>query len=147
MSFCSVHVKGNCFWRWRKDEITAWRVPQMFIRNCIFTHYSYKKAISYLSYLEFVTHTHWFIIDSFIQRVLRFVFISLHSRFLCRYIFKAMYSFVPPFHEAKFCDMPSSVFDQLGCAAGEKRLRNTGTDRWGEMYDKGKCVCLYFGVT
>jgi hypothetical protein len=31
-----------------------------------------------------------------------------------------MYSFVPPFREAKFCGVPSCVFDNLGCAAGEK---------------------------
>jgi hypothetical protein len=34
-------------------------------------------------------------------------------------------SFVPPFHETKFCGVPSCVFDKLGCAAGERRLRNT----------------------
>jgi hypothetical protein len=38
----------------------------------------------------------------------------------------AMYSFVSPFREATFCGVPSCVFDKLGCAAGEKRLRNTG---------------------
>jgi hypothetical protein len=32
----------------------------------------------------------------------------------------AMYSFVPPFREAKFCVVP----EKLGCAAGEKSLRN-----------------------
>jgi hypothetical protein len=32
----------------------------------------------------------------------------------------AMYSFVPPFREAKFCGVSSCVFDNLGCAAGEK---------------------------
>jgi hypothetical protein len=37
----------------------------------------------------------------------------------------AMCSFVPPFREAKFCGVPSCAFDKLGCAAGEKRLRNT----------------------
>jgi hypothetical protein len=37
----------------------------------------------------------------------------------------AMYSFVPAFREAKFCGVPSCVFDKLGCAAGEKRLRDT----------------------
>jgi hypothetical protein len=36
----------------------------------------------------------------------------------------AMYSFVPPFREAKFCGMPSCVFDKL-----EKSLRNTALDR------------------
>jgi hypothetical protein len=37
-----------------------------------------------------------------------------------------MYSFVPPFREAKFCGVSSCVFDKLGCAASEKRLWNTG---------------------
>jgi hypothetical protein len=32
----------------------------------------------------------------------------------------AMYSFVSPFREAKFCGVPSCVVDKLGCAAGEK---------------------------
>jgi hypothetical protein len=32
----------------------------------------------------------------------------------------AIYSFVPPFHEAKFYGVPSCIFDKLGCAAGEK---------------------------
>jgi hypothetical protein len=45
----------------------------------------------------------------------------------------AMYSFVPPFHEAKFCGGQSSVFDKLGCAAAEKRLQNTDLDRTGEI--------------
>jgi hypothetical protein len=40
------------------------------------------------------------------------------------YIFMAMHSFVPPFREAKFCGVPSCVFDKLGCAAGEESLRN-----------------------
>jgi hypothetical protein len=31
-----------------------------------------------------------------------------------------IYGFVPPFREAKFCGVPSCVFDILGCAAGEK---------------------------
>jgi hypothetical protein len=39
-----------------------------------------------------------------------------------------MYSFVPPFRKAKFCGVPSRVFDKLGCAAGEKSLRNTGIE-------------------
>jgi hypothetical protein len=30
-----------------------------------------------------------------------------------------VYSFVPPFREAKFCGVPSYVFDKLGCAAGK----------------------------
>jgi hypothetical protein len=36
-----------------------------------------------------------------------------------------MYSFVPRFRDAKFCGVPSCVFDKLGCAAGEKWLRDT----------------------
>jgi hypothetical protein len=32
----------------------------------------------------------------------------------------AMYSFAPPFREEKFCDVPSCVFDKLGCATSEK---------------------------
>jgi hypothetical protein len=37
----------------------------------------------------------------------------------------AMYSFIPPFCEAELCGVPLCVFDKLGCAAGEKSLRNT----------------------
>jgi hypothetical protein len=40
---------------------------------------------------------------------------------MCRYKLVTMYRFVPPFREAKFCGVPSYVFDKLGCAAGEKR--------------------------
>jgi hypothetical protein len=32
----------------------------------------------------------------------------------------AMYSFVTTLREAKFCGVPSCVFDKLGCAASEK---------------------------
>jgi hypothetical protein len=39
-----------------------------------------------------------------------------------------IYSFVPHFREAKFCGVTSCVFDKLGYAAGEKRLRNTGLE-------------------
>jgi hypothetical protein len=35
------------------------------------------------------------------------------------------YILVPPFHEVKFCGVPSCVFEKLVCAAGEKRLQNT----------------------
>jgi hypothetical protein len=42
----------------------------------------------------------------------------------------AMYSFVPPFRDAKFCGVPSCVFDKLGCAASEKRFRNTALDNY-----------------
>jgi hypothetical protein len=37
----------------------------------------------------------------------------------------AMYSFIPPFREAKFCGVMSCVSDKLGCAAAVKELRNT----------------------
>jgi hypothetical protein len=37
----------------------------------------------------------------------------------------ARYSFVSPFREAKFCGVPSCIFNKLGCAAGEGMLRNT----------------------
>jgi hypothetical protein len=37
----------------------------------------------------------------------------------------AMYSFVAPFRETKFCGVPSYVFDKLVCTAGKKMLRNT----------------------
>jgi hypothetical protein len=40
----------------------------------------------------------------------------------------AMYSFVPPIREAKFCGVPSCVFDKLERAAGGKSLRNTALD-------------------
>jgi hypothetical protein len=33
------------------------------------------------------------------------------------------------FREATFCGVPPCVFDKLGCAAGEKRLRNTDFNR------------------
>jgi hypothetical protein len=33
----------------------------------------------------------------------------------------AMYSFAPNFREAKFCGVPSRVFDKLGSVAGEKK--------------------------
>jgi hypothetical protein len=36
-----------------------------------------------------------------------------------------MYSFVPSFRKAKYCGVPSCVFDKLVRAAVEKSLRNT----------------------
>jgi hypothetical protein len=36
------------------------------------------------------------------------------------------------FREAKFCGVPSYVFDKLGCAAGEKMLWNTAL----KIYDR-----------
>jgi hypothetical protein len=40
-----------------------------------------------------------------------------------------MENFIPPFREATFYGVPSCVFDKLGCAAGEKRLRNIAFDK------------------
>jgi hypothetical protein len=40
----------------------------------------------------------------------------------------AMYSFISPFCEVKFCGESSCVSDKLGCAAGEKRLWNTALE-------------------
>jgi hypothetical protein len=40
-----------------------------------------------------------------------------------------MYSFIPPFYEAKFCGVPSRVFDKLGCAAGEESLWNSDSEQ------------------
>jgi hypothetical protein len=42
----------------------------------------------------------------------------------------AMYIFVPPFRKAKFCGVPSCVFDKLGCAAGEK----TVVEHWSRRH-------------
>jgi hypothetical protein len=58
-----------------------------------------------------------------------------------------MHSFVPPFLEAKFCDVPSCVFDKLGCAAGEKRLRNSGL--YNDEFEMPKSVVpkLFSGAT
>jgi hypothetical protein len=50
----------------------------------------------------------------------------LQGKDLYRYIFMAVYSFVPPFPEVTFCGVPWCVFDKSGCAAGEKMLRSTG---------------------
>jgi hypothetical protein len=99
-------------------------VPQIFIRNCIFAFYSWKKIIFSVFRIH-NTHTQWFIIDSFIQHVLSYVFICLHTysaRIYMWYIFMAMCRFVPPFREAKFCGVPSCVFDNLGCAVDEKKV-------------------------
>jgi hypothetical protein len=41
--------------------------------------------------------------------------------FTCRYIFVAISSFTPPV-------VCRHVFEKVGCAAGQKRLRNTGLD-------------------
>jgi hypothetical protein len=41
---------------------------------------------------------------------------------MCRYTFMAVYTFVPSLREAKFCGVPSCVFEKLWCAAGEGRI-------------------------
>jgi hypothetical protein len=41
---------------------------------------------------------------------------------MCRYIFMAVYSFMPSLREAKFYGVPSCVFEKLWCAAGEERI-------------------------
>jgi hypothetical protein len=51
--------------------------------------------------------------------------INIAQGFTCRYIFKAMYNIVLPFHEAKFCGVLSRIFDKFGCAAGKKHWRET----------------------
>jgi hypothetical protein len=112
-------------------------VPRTFIRSYMFARYRHKKAITYLSSFEFIIHTHWFIIDSFIQHVLCFVFMCLYSyraRIFCGYIFMVMYSFVPPYREAKFCGVPSCVFDKLGCSAGE--------NKFSEHCYSGRILCV-----
>jgi hypothetical protein len=43
-----------------------------------------------------------------------------------------MHGFVTHFHQAKFCGVPSYVFDKLGCAAGEVSVRNTTYAAAGE---------------
>jgi hypothetical protein len=105
-------------------------VPRIFIRNCIFARYNYKKG-NILSFVIIIlnTHTHTSIVLCNMCYVL-FSYACTHlvQGFICRYIFMIMFSFVPPFREATFCGVPSCVSDKLGCAAGEKRLRNTGLD-------------------
>jgi hypothetical protein len=109
-------------------------VPRIFIRNCIFARYSKKRATSYLSSLEFVTHTHTHTGSSPIVlfNICHILFsYAFHSYGECIYMQIHIYGhmrFVPPFREAKFCCVPSCVFDKLGCVAGEKRLRNTALD-------------------
>lgn len=48
----------------------------------------------------------------------------------CSYVdtLMAVYNFIPAFRAPTFCDLPSGVSDKLGCAADEKRLRNTALD-------------------
>jgi hypothetical protein len=40
----------------------------------------------------------------------------------------AVYSFVRPLEEAKFCGVPSCVFDRLDCAVDEKISRSNGLE-------------------
>jgi hypothetical protein len=63
--------------------------------------------------------------------------------YICRYIFVAMCSFVPPFREATLCGVQSCVFDKSGCAAGEKRLRNTALDNTCHIPDCKKIFHQY----
>jgi hypothetical protein len=78
------------------------------------------------------THTHTclrFIISSYIQCGLYFVFIYLYShkaRIYIWYVFVTMCNLVPSFREMKFYGVLSRVFGKLGCATGEKRVWNTG---------------------
>jgi hypothetical protein len=44
--------------------------------------------------------------------------------FMCRYMFMAMYSFASSFREAKFCGVPSYVFDRSGCTTVKKFSEN-----------------------
>lgn len=47
------------------------------------------------------------------------------QEFISRYKLWIICSILPPFHEAKFCGVPSSIFDKLRCTAGENILRIT----------------------
>jgi hypothetical protein len=42
--------------------------------------------------------------------------------FVCRYMFMAMYSFVPTSCEVVFCGVLSCVFDKLQCTMGKKKV-------------------------
>jgi hypothetical protein len=46
--------------------------------------------------------------------------IPVGQEFIRRHIRMAMWSFVPPFRDAKFYGVPSGVFDKLESATGEK---------------------------
>jgi hypothetical protein len=50
--------------------------------------------------------------------------------------FMVMHSFISLFHEAKFL-VSRHVSDKLVCAAGEKKLRNTGL-KYGRVISHGK---------
>jgi hypothetical protein len=51
--------------------------------------------------------------------------ILIGQGFICWYIFMGIHILVPPFREAKFCGVPSHIFDKSECAASKKWLRNT----------------------
>jgi hypothetical protein len=69
------------------------------------------------------THTHTGLsrIIMFNMRCVRFSYACFLTRqgFMCRYNFMAMYNFVLLFREEKFYDVPTCVFNKLGCSAGE----------------------------
>jgi hypothetical protein len=69
----------------------------------------------------YLSHT-LFVVGSFIQRVM-FCFHN-PAFFMYIHIYGHVYFHIP-FLEPKFCSVPSYVFDTLGCAAGEERLRST----------------------
>jgi hypothetical protein len=54
--------------------------------------------------------------------------ILIGQGFICRYIFMAMYSFVPPFREATFCGVPSCVW-QIRVSCGRKKV----AEHWSEV--------------
>jgi hypothetical protein len=66
---------------------------------------------------------------------------------MCRYIFMAMYSFIPPFREAKFCGVPSCVFEKLGCAAGEKKVAKHWSRLHGATTQKTAIVNKFYHHT
>jgi hypothetical protein len=51
----------------------------------------------------------------------------------------AMYSFVSPFRQAKFCGVPSCVFDKSGCAAGEKKV----AEHWNRVTNNNILLLTY----
>jgi hypothetical protein len=55
-----------------------------------------------------------------------------------------MPSFISPFHEVKFCGLPSCVFDKLGCAIGEKILWNTALQTSFLNGCGHGCACILF---
>jgi hypothetical protein len=57
-----------------------------------------------------------------------YAYIPMRQGLKCKYVFVTIYIFMSPFHDAKFGGVLSCVFDKLGCAAGEKKLQNTGLE-------------------